>query len=201
MNVTEEELKQRYRQLSGDVLLELWDRNTLTDDARIVLRSELLHRGIEPPEQAVHEECAEVVPMQTDPWVTLAQFSTAPEAHILRARLESHEIPAIVADEHLVTMDWLISNAIGGVRVRVPRTYLEQASCIVAELESGKYTLASEDEIKKCPRCRANNVKENRRSWKVSFLALFLFNFPLPFRSNAYKCLQCGHTWNEAASN
>jgi hypothetical protein len=49
----------------------------------------------------------------------LASFSKAEDAHLLRARLEGSGIAAYVRDEHMVTADWLYSNAIGGVKVDV----------------------------------------------------------------------------------
>jgi hypothetical protein len=48
---------------------------------------------------------------------TVATFSKPEEAHLFRTRLEAAGIPAYVQDEHLIQMDWLYSNAIGGVRV------------------------------------------------------------------------------------
>ena len=50
---------------------------------------------------------------------TVATFSKPEEAHLFRMRLEAAGIPAFVQDEHIVQMDWLYSNAIGGVRVQI----------------------------------------------------------------------------------
>ncbi|MGJ3255801.1 MAG: DUF2007 domain-containing protein [Alcanivorax sp.] len=46
--------------------------------------------------------------------ITVARFSMPDEAHIAKSRLESEGIPAFVADEHTVGMNWLYSNAMGG---------------------------------------------------------------------------------------
>lgn len=50
---------------------------------------------------------------------TIAAFSKAEEAHMLRARLEGSGIAAYVRDEYMVTLDWMYANAIGGVKVEV----------------------------------------------------------------------------------
>jgi hypothetical protein len=50
---------------------------------------------------------------------TLAAFSKPIDAHMLIARLEGSGIRAFIRDEHMVTLDWLASNAIGGVKVDV----------------------------------------------------------------------------------
>ena len=49
----------------------------------------------------------------------LAEFSKPIEAHMLIAKLEGSGIRAFIRDEHMVTLDWLASNAIGGVKVDV----------------------------------------------------------------------------------
>jgi hypothetical protein len=41
------------------------------------------------------------------------------DAYLLRARLEGSGITAYVRDENLITLDWLYSNAVGGVKVDV----------------------------------------------------------------------------------
>ena len=56
---------------------------------------------------------------------TIATFSKPEEAHLFRTRLEAAGIPAYVQDEYLIQMDWLYSNAIGGVRVQIADENLE----------------------------------------------------------------------------
>ncbi len=50
---------------------------------------------------------------------TIATFNKPEEAHLLRMRLEAGGIEAFLLDENLVQVDWLLANAIGGVRVQV----------------------------------------------------------------------------------
>ena len=58
---------------------------------------------------------------------TLASFSQPMDAHLLRARLESCGIPAYLRDEHMITLDWLYANALGGVKVDVADEDYERA--------------------------------------------------------------------------
>lgn len=67
---------------------------------------------------------------------TVASFSFAHEAHIARAKLESEGIPAVLADEHTVNMQWLYSNALGGVKVQVPPSCAQRAIEILAQDDS-----------------------------------------------------------------
>jgi phage gp36-like protein len=50
---------------------------------------------------------------------TLAAFNKPIDAHLLIARLQGSGIAAYARDEYMVTIDWLASNAVGGVKVDV----------------------------------------------------------------------------------
>ncbi|MBE8190330.1 MAG: DUF2007 domain-containing protein [Candidatus Thioglobus sp.] len=65
--------------------------------------------------------------------VTVASFSFAHEAYIALAKLDSEGIPVVLADEHTINMQWLYSNALGGVKVQVPPSCVQQALEILAE--------------------------------------------------------------------
>ncbi len=65
--------------------------------------------------------------------ITVASFSFPHEAHIARAKLDSEGIPATLADEYTIGMQWLYSNALGGVKVQVPEPYAQQAVEILAQ--------------------------------------------------------------------
>jgi hypothetical protein len=58
---------------------------------------------------------------------TLATFNAPIDAHLLVAKLEGSGVPAYLRDEHMVTLDWLASNAIGGVKVDVDDADYERA--------------------------------------------------------------------------
>jgi hypothetical protein len=50
---------------------------------------------------------------------TAARFNFPEFAHLARTVLGDHDIEAFVFDENLVQLDWLLCNAIGGVRLVV----------------------------------------------------------------------------------
>ena len=64
---------------------------------------------------------------------TLAAFSHADQAHLLRMRLEACGIAAHVRDENMVTLDWLASLAVGGVKVDVADEDFEAAQAVLAD--------------------------------------------------------------------
>lgn len=62
----------------------------------------------------------------------IAAFSKPIEAHMLIARLAGSGVTAYARDEHMVTLDWLASNAIGGVKVEVADEDYSRALEIIA---------------------------------------------------------------------
>ena len=57
--------------------------------------------------------------MSRNKLVTIAAFDQPAKARLAQNALTAAEIPAVVSDESLVAMDWLLSNAVGGVKVQV----------------------------------------------------------------------------------
>lgn len=66
-------------------------------------------------------------------WVTVGHYSLPYEAHLGRARLESEGIDAMVVDEHTINMQWMLSDALGGVRLQVNEEDDARARAILAE--------------------------------------------------------------------
>lgn len=56
-------------------------------------------------------------------WIIVQSFSFPYEAQIAKTQLEAAEIPARIENEHTINMDWLYSNALGGVRLLVLEIY------------------------------------------------------------------------------
>lgn len=65
-------------------------------------------------------------------WVVAETYSFPYEAQIAKTQLEAAEIPARIENEHTINMDWLYSNALGGVRLLVPESYAEEAKALLA---------------------------------------------------------------------
>lgn len=53
-------------------------------------------------------------------WVTIATFWLAPQAHIVRLRLESEDIPVLLLDENQSALGGFYANIIGGIKLQVP---------------------------------------------------------------------------------
>lgn len=64
--------------------------------------------------------------------VTVTTFDQAAQARIAENVLKEAGVPVVVADETIVAMDWLLSNAVGGIKVQV---WEEDAERAVTALE------------------------------------------------------------------
>jgi len=77
--------------------------------------------------------------------VVVGAFTSAHEAHLARSVLQAAGLDATIAGEHLVSMYWLYSNAIGGVKVLVPEAQVEAAREVLASsVEDVETPLANE---------------------------------------------------------
>ncbi len=133
-------------------------------------------------------------------WETVATFSQPVEAHLARARLEAEGIPCVVADEYLVRVNWLLSNAVGGVKLMVPAWEAPRARDVLRP-RPRPVEVADEntppDELS-CPRCRSLDVYYQRFDRRVAGLAWLLLGFIVPWRRDAWVCTECGYAWRES---
>jgi len=109
--------------------------------------------------------------------VAVARFADPLEAHIACGRLRAEGIDAHVADANMGLANWEWRLAVGGTRVLVDEREAERARAIVRELDAGAYALDADstDEPLHAP---------DRESWssRIAWIALMLFNIPLPWR-------------------
>ncbi len=148
--------------------------------------------------------------------VTVASYSQPYEAHIAKSFLEEQGLRCFIADEHLVSANWLYSNAIGGVRLQVRRGDVDQAKRILREHESALQSPEQDfdwgevdpewseeardesDSVYSCPECRCADVYYEALSRRMIFLSVLLLGVPLPFLSRTWICDRCGHRWKNA---
>jgi hypothetical protein len=137
--------------------------------------------------------------------VTVGRFREVWEAHLARAELESEGIFAHVADEQMVTMNWLYSNALGGVRLQVPAMEADRAREILSDRvefvildddASPEEEKAWEEAVPgPCPRCGSENVSRKRFATWSLFLNILLLGLLL--RDDRLQCEECRYKWEE----
>jgi hypothetical protein len=83
--------------------------------------------------------------------VTIGTYSTAYEANLVKSELEAFEVDAVLADDNAIRLNWLWSNALGGVKVCVAESAMEGARRIL-QLEAGDGA-GSPEPASVCPAC------------------------------------------------
>jgi hypothetical protein len=123
---------------------------------------------------------------------TVATFSKPEEAHLFRTRLEAAGIPAYVQDEHFIQMNWLYSNAVGGVRVQIADEDLDAAREFLAS-DSPQPSPEAVDVV--CPKCGSHDTAPDELPRRISFLSLLLINFPVLFARHRWRCASCHYVF------
>lgn len=132
--------------------------------------------------------------MVTDEFVTIDRFFDPVEARIVAGRLEAAGIPVHLLGIHHVSANWMLAVALGGVRLQVPQTRVEEAKHLLSE------DVALDPDSVVCPQCgQVDSVPHNSASWKASLLTTHLFGVPLPWTSKRHRCISCGHVWSDDA--
>jgi hypothetical protein len=126
-------------------------------------------------------------------FITVATFSHQIEAHLAKAKLESEGLECRLADEHIVSINWLFSDAVGGIKLRVSEKDAERAREILrrgpAHPDRIGVSPGEEVEGSRCPVCSSTEVHGRGI---LSFLASFL-----PFDKRSWECRRCGYHWEE----
>lgn len=124
-----------------------------------------------------------------------ASYTFPHEAQLAKSSLEAAGISAQLADEHTINMQWLYSNALGGVKVLVAAENLEQAQELLATDFSANLVEKMDTASETCPACRSTSVKPYIRGKKPAFVVFLLLGFPLFLYQHGMKCESCGNFW------
>ena len=124
---------------------------------------------------------------------TIAKFQYTAEAQIIKGRLESEGIAVFLSDNITIDTDPLVSNAIGGVKLKVLSTDAMQAQHILESIS--KYSIDDEGKAIHCPNCNSTEVAMFSTIKDLKSFFAFIFGFisgTLPFYSkDKYRCANC----------
>lgn len=161
-------------------------------------------------------------------WQLVARFATVGEADIARSALEAAGLDVLLIDEQTVALNWLYSQAVGGVKVLVPAEDAERAADILSLAPAPPDDLRDEEALPSsgaetpkpatCPDCGSVSCS------RVPRLRLFLFATLLICALGAatgqselalaaiaaagltllfaptHRCLECGERWTDPGS-
>ena len=126
-------------------------------------------------------------------FVPLQAFDNYISAHIAMGRLKEDGINCWLKDENMVTIDPILTNAIGGIKLMVDACQSEKAAGILRVIDN-EYKAAHP-----CPKCNSKNIELVSTPRKVSnwfsFIIGLLFADYAPKIDMVYHCFDCGHEY------
>jgi Zn finger protein HypA/HybF involved in hydrogenase expression len=154
--------------------------------------------------------------MVNEKFITVLTTTFGYEVAVIRGRLEAEGITCFVQDELTVQVNPLYSNAIGGVKLQVKESDLQQAIEILKETgyikdkdlvpsdEAPRFNEYSDEQQSTndgvkvfCPICGSEEVvKTKKAGWLflvTSFLLLPFCGVFTPFFQKKYYCFDCKH--------
>jgi hypothetical protein len=130
--------------------------------------------------------------------VTVREFRDLPQALLGKGALDSAEIECYLFDENMIRLDWFLSYALGGIKLRVKEEDAEEARKLLEQAPPEKFEAgeAGEYEQPKCPRCGSLNVDFGEKGKHLAY-ATVAIGVPLPVVRHGWRCESCGHQWEE----
>ena len=129
----------------------------------------------------------------SDTFKTIARFQYSIEAQIIKGRLEAEGIQVFLTDNITIDTDPLVSNAIGGVKLKVLLTDALKAQHILESIN--KYSIDDEGEAISCPNCKGHHIELFSTIKDAKSLFWFIFGVlfsALPFYTrHKYRCEDC----------
>ena len=127
--------------------------------------------------------------------VTIKTFDNSIEAHIMKSKLESENIMCFLLDENIVGLNPLYDVAVGGIKLKIKKSDVGQATEIIEESVKSSIT-NDQGEVVQCPNCKSEDIYSGFKSMTgakgiLSAIVSFLFMvYPIYYRT-VYKCKKC----------
>lgn len=122
--------------------------------------------------------------------ITVKTFDSYFLANIILGRLQSEGIECYLKDEATVTMDPILTNAIGGIKLVVKKENVAEVTSILKRYDEEYLNAAT------CPQCAAHQFSYIAKPGITNFLtAIFttLFANYAVATDYVYQCGQCGY--------
>jgi hypothetical protein len=139
--------------------------------------------------------------MTDDKIVTYKTFDNSPEAHIIKSLLESNGIECFLSNENFVSLNPILSQATGGIKLNVFEKDIDKIEAIIkSENEENIGNDAKDEQENKtafiCPFCGSYNISfgnATKRKFGVFTLIVSFLLMVYPFKMRkVYHCFDCG---------
>lgn len=129
--------------------------------------------------------------MSENNFETIASYFWINDAELARIELESQGVEAKIEDSEIAAANPFLSNAAGGIKLKVRKDDILKASQILKDIEDGK----KDKYHVSCPQCESTDITEKRfPAWGLLLSVVTLgFFFVAAYRP--YHCNSCGYKW------
>ena len=126
-------------------------------------------------------------------FVPVRAFDNYISAHIAMGRLQEDGIDCWLKDENTVTIDPILTNAIGGIKLMVDSSQSEKAAAILRTIDN-EYKAAHP-----CPKCHSLNIElvstpRKASNWFSALWGFLTFSMAMPV-DKVYHCFDCGREY------
>ena len=138
--------------------------------------------------------------------VPVARFIDWSEAHIACGFLRANDIEAVLHDQNMVSVNWPLAHALGGIKLMVPEREKARALVLLRDVRAGEFVdsvdllnprESGEDfAIERCPQCGGEDIFRPRSI--LAALAGWLVAAPTPLVTQQRHCRRCRHEWHAA---
>lgn len=135
VKVGEDDFRQRYAELSDEGLFSI-NREELVELARQCYDQELAKRGLQAEREPGADSAVIQPPSIQDEFVPAATFLFPDEAEVARGLLRSSDILCYLENEHVLAKVWQWNVALGGLRLMVPASLLEEVHQVLSDIPS-----------------------------------------------------------------
>jgi hypothetical protein len=143
--------------------------------------------------------------------ITLKTYTLPQEAYPLMTKLENEGIECFLDGENTISANPLLSNAVGGVKLKISEIDLQRAIKIFKELENNQqankeydvgnvsFSKGYEKIETYCPKCESINVFRKKRLWNCTIFAILFLPVYLLLRiqKKMHYCADCNHIWKQ----
>lgn len=130
--------------------------------------------------------------------VTIRTFQNYFTAHIILTKLQSAGIECFLKDEFTVTVDPILSNAVGGIKLVVRKEDEDAANKLLNEFDEAYRQSAV------CPKCGSKTIelvpKQTTANIATAILTWLFGSYAISAK-NIYKCSSCGYESENLTEN
>lgn len=127
-------------------------------------------------------------------FLLLRSFDNYINASITLARLDEEGITCYLKDEYTVTIDPILSNAVGGIKLMVHPGDIEEAKALLAGYDKDYRAAIA------CPKCGSHDVeyisRQGVKNW-ITALVSWLFSSYAIASEQVYHCYECSFEFTD----